>query len=824
MKCRMLFITLALLVMLSEHSSAYISRIYSLQEVLNESTNVLSGKIEKVDRKRRTAVALIERAMKGKKEYQRVQMNIALGPSSQAKYLLDRWQPGDPFLLFYRRSGNSIASIGHAGDTWFQLFAGHNNDWKKVWWRFSHLEIYMGRTYNGTTKELIKVTDDVLAKRVAPPKPDPRVPKLDIRNPPTRVARTAPSRTGASSQSSKVLITKGSTWKYLKGMREASNDKPKHAAWRSVKFSDSKWASGRAPFGYGDGPFGTTLDDTKKAGYTCLFMRQKFSVNDPAAVGNLELNVNYDDGFIIWINGKEAAAVNKPKGKFTYKSLAAAQHESGKFETFTVSDPRRLLVSGTNVIALQTFNIGLTSSDLKMDVEMKVGLNRSEAGFRRTLVFKHGGSEIRGISWTDINGDEQPDIYLCRGQSDLLLLNDGGSFTDATKRFGLSRGSRAAAWADYNGDDHPDLLTNNFQLFTNEGGKLRNDSKLIPAPKQRNPEGAGWIDYNGDGLLDILITNGEHGILLFENTGKGPNWFRDVSNKALLGSKGIGKGNGDFVVFADYDGDGYTDFFYNLGKGVLAHNEGDGTFKLDTQSGIELPGGSNYKRGVAFADYDNDGDLDLFVPAPGKARLYRNNNDGSFSNVIDGSGDLAKSTMASFAAAWADVNNDGSLDLVVCHTQGPSRLYLGNGKGKFQDVTTAVGLGELTPAYGASFADIDDDGDLDLAVNLENRVVLKVNEMSRRANYAPLKVRVQTRKGLVGAIVRVFDQKGKPLGMRELNGAESCGGQASPTAHFGLPVGQCRTSVCLSDGRVAQKTVTIKRNGTTLVLLEKEFE
>ena len=422
-------------------------------------------------------------------------------------------------------------------------------------------------------------------------------------------------------------------------------------------------------------------------------------------------------------------------------------------------------------------------------------------------MFKHGGDEVRGVSWSDVNGDEQPGLHLCRGQSNLLLVNDPGAFTDQTKALGVSAGSRSAAWADYNGDDHPDLLTNNFQLFTNTGGKLRDDSKLIPAPKQRNPEGAGWIDYNGDGLLDILITNGEHGICLYENTGKGPNWFRDVSAQAGLGPKGIGTGNGDFIVFADFVGDGYTDFFYNLGEGILAHNEGSKSrLKRDTGTGIRLPGGSAHKRGLAFAD--------------------RNNNDGTFGNVIDASGDLAKSTAPSFGCAWADVNIDGFLDLFVCHTQGTSRLYLGNGNGngKFQDVTNEAGLGELTPAYGASFADIDDDGDLDLAVNLEGRVVLATNNMPRKSDHGPLTVNVQTRKGLVGSVLRVFDQKGRPLGMRELNGAESCGGQTSPIGHFGLPAGPCRVSVCMSDGRVAQKTITIKPSGTSLALREQDFK
>ena len=255
---------------------------------------------------------------------------------------------------------------------------------------------------------------------------------------------------------------------------------------------------------------------------------------------------------------------------------------------------------------------------------------------------------------------------------------------------------------------------------------------------------------------------------------------------------------------------------------MLAHNEGDGTFALDKQSGIQLPD-SGYKRGVSFADYDNDGDLDLFVPARGKPRLYRNNNDGSFSDVLRDAGDLAGAAGDSFAAAWGDADNDGSLDLFVCHARGPSRLYLGDGKGKFKDATVAAGLGRLTPAFAASFADVDGDGDLDLMVTLDRKAVLAFNHLDRAADRGALTVRVEAKKGLVGAVVRALDPKGRPLGLRELNGAESCGGQACPVAHFGLPLGPCRVSVALSDGRVAQKTVSVQAQGTTLSLGEDQF-
>jgi len=306
--------------------------------------------------------------------------------------------------------------------------------------------------------------------------------------------------------------------------------------------------------------------------------------------------------------------------------------------------------------------------------------------------------------------------------------------------------------ADYNGDGHPDLLTNNFRLFTNSGGRLRDDSTLLPAPRERNPEGAGWIDYNGDGRPDILITNGEHGIRLYENTGKPPEWFRDVSGRAGLGPRGIGVGNGDFVAFADVDADGCIDFFYNLGDGLLVRNNGRGRFVAEAESGIVLPG-RNAKRGICFADFDGDADLDLFVPAPRTPRLYRNNDDGTFTDVIDVAGAVSRAPGQSMSCAWGDVNNDGALDLFVCHTAGGSRLYMGAAGGLFRDATEEVAPGGFPACFAASFADVDADGDLDLLMNTKDAAVLALNDLDIGEDRAALAVDVQAARGLTGAVV-----------------------------------------------------------------------
>jgi len=619
-------------------SSAYIQKVYAFADVLKESTHVLEGRVEKIDRKARTATATITRGLKGKNGYKRVQMNIGMGPGHQAAYMMERIKSGQPIVFFYKQSGNSIACLAHAGGTWFQLFAGDNRRARnKVWWRMSHIEIYFGRTFNGSTPDLIKLTRGVISGKIKSPKPNPKIPKLDVQ--------------------------------------------PKKTPPKPV---------------VGKGAFG-----------------------------------------------------------------------------------------------------------------------------RRVRVPCKGGGEIRGISWADVNGDEAMDLLVCRGGGNVLLLGQGGSFVDATRKWGLSGGSRAASWADYDGDDHPDLMTSNFEIFANAGAKLQK-RPLLKRPKGFNPEGAGWIDYDGDGRADLLITNGQHGIRLYRNTGKAKGRFKDVSDAVGLGVKGAGVGNGNFMTCFDYDGDGYTDVFYNVGPGLLLHNEGDGKFAVEKSSGLKLIDG-NYKRGVTVADYDNDDDLDVLVPGPRGVQLFRNDS-GRFVDVAAKSGDLTKVKDPSFSAAFGDADGDGNLDLFVGHTRGRGRLYLGDGKGRFKDVSKGAGILDLAPAWGASFADISGDGYADLVVHQPRAIIAATNGMGRSKGRSPLTIRPAVRRGLVGAVVRAMDASGKLLGMRRLCLPDGAGGQMPPVALISVPNGECKITVCLSDGRVAEKKIAAKGKHVVIRLSDGEFK
>ena len=614
---------------------AYIRAMFTLEQVLGQTKYIAVGRMIKVDPRGKTAVMQVDKMIRGKAEYRNVNMNIGAGPGHHAAYLAARLRVGAPAILFYRRDGGgAIVSLIHSGDTWFQLFANDEAiERDKVWWRFTHIEPHMGRTFNGTTPELIKVTADVVAEKIKPPKPDPKVPMIDPR-----------------------------------------------------QFE--------AP-------------------------RQEDTPTEPGTE---------------WFR--------------TRKSFPAA-----------------------------------------------------------------GRGDARGISFADVNGDELTDIYVCREQGSAVLVNQSGDFKDTAKDLGIAGGSLSGSWADYDGDDHPDLLTNNIQLLTNAGGRFRDDSRLLPSPPERIAQAAGWIDYNGDGRPDILVANAAHGICLYENTGSGPKWFRDVSKSADLGSQGLGAGGGDSITFWDYDSDGYADLLYDLNGGVLAGNTADGGFKADQSSRIVLPPGP--KRGMAAADYDNDGDVDVFVPGKRGGCFYRNNNDGTFTDVFRVSGDVANVLEDSCSAAWGDVDGNGMLDLVICYGPKGVRIFAGglvvggDSKGKFKDVSKQAGVSELADVYAAGLADLDNDGDLDIVANLTESIVVAMNQAPRQENHRPLSVDLHVRTGCIGAVVRVLDDRWNPMGLRELNGAEGRGGQASPVANMFVPLGECKVYAALSDGRLASKPLTV---------------
>ena len=244
-------------------------------------------------------------------------------------------------------------------------------------------------------------------------------------------------------------------------------------------------------------------------------------------------------------------------------------------------------------------------------------------------------------------------------------------------------------------------------------------------------------DYDGDGWADIFVCQpGGLPGRLFRNKRDGT--FEDVTKAAGL----LMLDATSAVLFADYDNDADQDMFFVTAGGILLFdNDGRGHFTRSGRARFEIP---PEERGTmtmpAIADYDRDGFLDLYVcaysrsgasmanyiqqPAPyfdanngAPNHLFRNNRDGTFSDMTKQTGLSANNSRWSFAAAWSDYNQDGYPDLYVANDFGRNNLYKNNGNGTFTDVAARAGVEDIGPGMSAAWGDFDNDGHADLLVS-----------------------------------------------------------------------------------------------------------
>ncbi len=179
--------------------------------------------------------------------------------------------------------------------------------------------------------------------------------------------------------SEKVLIMAGEFWRYRKG------DSEPDASWKGVTFDDTSWLRGATGIGYGDGDDRTVLtdmrrindnpdtpEDESRPGYLSVYLRYEFALDSEslAAIDDLILRVDYDDGFKAYLNGTEVAMANLPQGRLLHNQQANGSHEAGTPEDFDISEHKDLLQVGQNVLAIQVHNRSLTSSDLSMIPEL----------------------------------------------------------------------------------------------------------------------------------------------------------------------------------------------------------------------------------------------------------------------------------------------------------------------------------------------------------------------------------------------------------------------------------------------------------------------
>ncbi|MCH2571610.1 MAG: CRTAC1 family protein [Planctomycetes bacterium] len=376
-----------------------------------------------------------------------------------------------------------------------------------------------------------------------------------------------------------------------------------------------------------------------------------------------------------------------------------------------------------------------------------------------------------GCVMEDFDGDGYLDILVSSWNlNDPLQLfhnNGDGTFRDDSETSGIAGlgGALNMIHADYNNDGHPDVLVlrgawmgkdghhPNSLLHNNGDGTFRDVTESSGLLSFHPTQTASWGDYNNDGWLDLFIgnessENDNHPCELYHNNGDGT--FTECANELGLNVRAFVKA----AVWGDYNNDRREDLFLscygepnllfrNEGPSISSHPDLDqhpetvprwSFQEIGAQAGITEP---LFSFPAWFWDYYNDGWQDLFVASysweseadaaadylglPHQAelpRVYRNNQDGTFSNVT--SKTRLDRVLMAMGCNFGDLDNDGFLDCYIgtgepdLRALVPNRMFRNNRGEFFQDVTTSGGFGHLQKGHGVAFGDIDNDGDQDI--------------------------------------------------------------------------------------------------------------
>ncbi|MCH2198140.1 MAG: FG-GAP-like repeat-containing protein, partial [Flavobacteriales bacterium] len=448
-----------------------------------------------------------------------------------------------------------------------------------------------------------------------------------------------------------------------------------------------------------------------------------------------------------------------------------------------------------------------------------------------------GGNKNGGFAFCDYDLDGDFDLVVNRNNRSYFYRNNGGSFTDVTSSVAPALAwdgrERCVVWGDLNNDGWPDFARNTssdgVEVYLQDpstntfgdgtGGNTPQDyngsaSGSFYVADGMNSEGMGFLDYNGDGFLDIIFDNHDHGIDMLENDGTG--YFTHVT--AITGSYqwwnpaswplGLAQEStdGDYGSTTDYDNDGWVDFISRKRDQVDFFRNVGGTF----EESIDVAQASNGNRGaVNFSDFDNDGDFDLFWTENDDNQIFENDNGnfvalGNATGIPTGFGSNRIDGMA-----CGDVDNDGDIDIFLAGDQ-TGILFINQINDPLLGANVGTPMTFVQDSYtfysgdgeGSSFVDVDNDGDLDLYVNIRNgNNRLFINQLSGtpsnnylfvdiKENRASANMPSGAERDALGATLRLVDCEGNVIsGIREINGGNGHGTQDVARIHFGLPNG-----------------------------------
>ncbi len=436
-----------------------------------------------------------------------------------------------------------------------------------------------------------------------------------------------------------------------------------------------------------------------------------------------------------------------------------------------------------------------------------------------------------GVAISDFDADGDPDVFVTNGDAgpSALFRNDGNlTFSEVGAAAGVAVGGRSmgASWGDFDNDGCRDLFVASFtgpsSLFRNNcNGTFSNVSSAANILINMRAAGVAWGDVDRDGFLDLSVAC----YLICENVllhNNGDGTFSDATSAA-----GVGDSGWTFQpVFVDFDQDGDLDLWdvNDFGPDRLYRNNDDGTFTdVTLVLGVDREGAGGM--GAAVGDIDNDGWFDVLISNYYNDSLYRNTGSG-FVETFGGS------PLHDYLVGWGidflDGENDGDLDLYIgngfifeqTHSRFQDDKYLENlGAGVFRNSSSALGGTFAGVTHGVATADFDGDGDLDIfAVNLSGPSMLFRND-GAKGHW--LKIDLEgsaSNRDAVGAIVTL--RAGSLTVARILLAGGSYLSQSDHLLHFGLGDALRADSITVDWPSGARQVLTNVSANQTLALVE----
>jgi hypothetical protein len=441
------------------------------------------------------------------------------------------------------------------------------------------------------------------------------------------------------------------------------------------------------------------------------------------------------------------------------------------------------------------------------------GTPEPESGFVPVQADEFAVPGSLAIAWADFDGDGALDFAVStKDRAVILYRQTDEGFVDVTVETGLPEQLeeiRGLAWGDYDGDGWPDLIAGSSvfpdptrsYVFRNTGGRFEEVAEQIGLTVPgRFSRQASWVDVDNDGRLDLYAADrgGPNRLLMQDASGRFEALEDDTGVQDARRTVG--------ACWFDFTRNGRLDLFLANQSGdtdALWRNDGDGRFTdIAPELGLDSAGRVAGEGGVgcALGDYTGNGHFDIFVAAYGANLLYRNNGDGSFSEVAEAAG--VAGPQYAVAAAWADFDNDGRLDLLVIgyeygadRVQIPDNRLFRNTEAGFQDVT-ADHPGINRGTHGVEWVDFDQDGAVDLSVtkgygdeggHFVFRNLLPDDVRARGLNV--FAASADGRSAVPGAEIHVYAADGRLAASRLMNTGGGYNSQSAVPVHLAVPNG-----------------------------------